>query len=155
MSQSARRAHRDDNHAKCRHRDAFGNFAESSHRRRGNLRTSCVLAGRNFFPQHSGGYKLRARQAAARNFRPLTRFQMFSAVRGREVRNFAGTPFAGYIQSNMHDSPGARRQNLNRNPLNLYAREAVTSASLIHLKIPRWMKTLRDRGKSKFRVYGT
>lgn len=36
---------------------------------------------RNFFPQHSGGYKLRARRAAARNFRPLTRFQMFPSSR--------------------------------------------------------------------------
>jgi len=77
---------RDDN----RRRDAFGNFAESSHRRRGNLRTSCVLAGRNFFPQHSGGYKLRARQAAARNFRPLTRFQMFSEFAGGKFETLPG-----------------------------------------------------------------
>lgn len=89
LSQSAKKC-RDDNRAKRRRRDAFGNFAESSHRRRGNLRTSCVLVGRNFFPQHSGGYKLRARQAAARNFRPLTRFQMFSEFAGGKFETLPG-----------------------------------------------------------------
>lgn len=113
---------------KRRRRDAFGNFAESSHRQRGNLRTSCVLAGRNFFPQHSGGYKLRARQAAARNFRPLTRFQMFSEFARGKFETLPGLSRVTFNQ--ICTILRARGQNLNRNPLNLYAREAVTSQHL-------------------------